>query len=55
MKRIILSLVAICATTVPAFCGAVNTLPEPKSSSWIYGVALAGVAAFAFFKRPKGN
>lgn len=55
MKRTIFSLLAICSAAVPAFCGTLTGAPEPKSTSWIYGVALAGVAGFAFFKRNKGN
>lgn len=55
MKRTIFSLLAICATAIPAFCGAVIGAPEPKSTSWMYGVALAGVAGFAFFKRNKSS
>lgn len=52
MKRTILCLAAILATALPGVCGSV-AMPEPTNTSWIYGVALAGVAGFAFFKRNK--
>lgn len=56
MKRTIFSLLAICATAIPAFCGTVPPpMPEPHNTSWIYGLALAGVAGFAFFKRNKSS
>ena len=55
MKRTILSLLALCSAAVPAFCGASFTpgMPEPSSTTWMYGLALAGVAGFAFFKSNK--
>lgn len=55
MKRTIYTLAALCATALPGFCGNIGGVPEPKSSSWMYGVALAGIAGFAFFKRNKSS
>ena len=54
MKRTICSVLALCVTAAPAFCGVVIS-PEPKSSSWMSLVALAGVGAFAFFKTKKAK